>query len=100
MDINNPSTDNHQIETLSPEWIQRYIEMRQKLDVEANTIHGITSLLSHYKTHGHDRLTLDPNALGKVNQLMNEHILNIWEILDDFIHLDQAKSEINKVRKN
>ena len=87
-----PSTDH-----LSDEWLHRYVEMRLKLDAEANSIYCITSMLALLETCGVDSIQVDPVALGKLNQAMNSNILNIWEILDDFIYLVQAKLELEQM---
>lgn len=85
---------------LSAEWLHRYVEMRRRLDVEADSIHSITSMLALFETSGEDRIQVDPVALGKVNQKINNNILNIWEILDDFIYLAQAKLELEQMENN
>ena len=85
---------------LSSEWLHRYVEMRRRLDVEADSIHSITSMLALFETSGDDRIQVDPVALGKVNQKINNNILNIWEILDDFIYLAQAKLELEQMENN
>lgn len=85
---------------LSAEWLHRYVEMRRRLDVEADSIHSITSMLALFETSGDDRIQVDPVALGKINQKMNNNILNIWEILDDFIYLAQAKLELEEMENN
>ena len=85
---------------LSAEWLHRYVEMRRRLDVEANSIHSTTSMLALFETSGDDRIQVDPVALGKVNQKINNNILNIWEILDDFIYLAQAKLELEQMENN
>ena len=71
--------------------------MRRKLDVEANSIYSITSMLALLETCGDDRIQVDPVALGKVNQRINSNILNIWEILDEFIYIVQAKLELEEL---
>ena len=85
---------------LSAEWLHRYVEMRRRLDVEAESIHSITSMLALFETSGDDKIQVDPVALGKVNQKINNNILNIWEILDDFIYLAQAKLELEQMENN
>jgi len=82
---------------LGSELLHRYIEMRRKLDVEADTILSITSMLVLLETCGDDTLKVDPVALGKVNQIINDNILNIWEILNDFIYIVDAKLELEQV---
>jgi len=47
---------------------------------------------------GDDTIEIDPVALGKIYRMLNDNILNIWEILDDFIYLVQAKSELEKLK--
>ena len=85
---------------LSAEWLHRHVEMRRRLDVEAESIHSITSMLALFETSGDDKIQVDPVALGKVNQKINNNILNIWEILDDFIYLAQAKLELEQMENN
>ena len=56
----------------------------------------MTSMLALLDRRGDDTIEIDPVALGKINQMLNKNILNIWEILDDFIYRVQAKSELEK----
>ena len=84
------------LKEISPHLLHRYVVMRQKLDMEANSIFAITSMLSQFDKCGDDRMEVDPVALAKVHQMMNHNILNIWEILDDFIYLVQAKLELEE----
>lgn len=79
---------------LSAEWLHRYIEMRRRLDVEASSIHSITSMLALFESCGDDGIQVDPVALGRVNRRINDSVLNIWEILDEFIYIVQAKLEL------
>ena len=83
--------------SLSSELLHRYIEMRRKLDVEADTILSITSMLALLETCGDDTIKVDPVALGRVNQMIKDNILNIWEILNDFIYIVDAKSELERL---
>jgi len=71
--------------------------MRKTLATEANSIYSITSLLMHYKSCADDSLKIDPIALSNVCQTMNDNILNIQEILDDFIYIVQAKSDLEQL---
>ena len=84
------------IKGISPEVLHRYLDARHKIDAEANSIFGITSMLALLDRCGDDKIEVDPVALGKINQMLNTNILNIWEILDDFIYLVQAQSELEK----
>jgi len=84
-------------EGIPPDLLQRYVEMRHKLDAEANSISAMTSLLALFDKCGDDIIVVDPVALAKIHQMLNTNILNIWEILDDFIYLVQAKSELSKL---
>ena len=56
------------------------------------------SMLALLDRYGDDTIEIDPVALGKINQMLNKHIQNIWEILDDFIYLVQAKTELEKLK--
>lgn len=46
---------------------------------------------------GDDTIDVDPFSLAKILQVLNTHILNIREILDDFIYLVQAKLELEEM---
>ncbi len=87
------------IEGISTKLLHRYVETRLRIDAEANSIFGISSMLALLETCGDDKIEVDPVALGKINQMLNKNILNIWEILDDFIYIVQAKSELEKFEK-
>ena len=82
---------------LNNDWLQRYVKMRHKIDIEANSIYSISSMLALIDRCGDDKIDVDPVALGKINQTINNNILNIWEILDDFIYIVQAKSDLDKL---
>jgi len=85
------------IENITPDVLHRYLDARQKIDAEANSIFSITSILALLVTCGDDTLEVDPTALGKLNQTLNTNILNIWEILDDFIYIVEAKMEVERL---
>jgi len=87
------------IKGISTELLHRYVEMRRRIEREANAIHSITSMLALLETCGDDRIDVDPVALGKINKMLNTNILNIWEILDDFIYIVQAESELERLEK-
>ena len=85
-----------EIKEISTEWIRRYVETRRRIDAEANSIFSITSMLGLLETNGDDKIEVDPVALGNINQMLNKNILNIWEILDDFIYIVHAKSVLEE----
>ena len=91
------NTEISKISGISSKLLHRYVEMRRLIDVEAYTIHNITSLLALLETCGDDKINVDPVALGNINQMLNTNILNIREILDDFIYIVQAKSELEQL---
>ena len=93
------NTEITKIEGISAEWLHRYVEIRRRIDTEANSIFGITSMLALLETCGDDKIEVDPVALGKINQMLNKNILNIWEILDDFIYIMQAQSVLDEMEK-
>ena len=76
--------------------LQRYIEMRRKIDIEADAIQGITSMLALLENCVDDCHDFDPVALGRINRMMNTNILNIRETLDDFIYIVRAQSELDR----
>ena len=81
---------------ISREMLQRYVEMRRKIGVEADAIQGITSMLALLEHCGDDCHDFDPVALGHINRMMNTNILNIRETLDDFIYIVHAQSELDR----
>lgn len=83
------------IKGISREMLQRYVQMRRKIDVDADVIQGITSMLALLGNCGDDCPDFDPVALGQVNRMMNTNILNIRETLDDFIYIVRAKAEFD-----
>ena len=87
------------LEGLSTQWLQRYVETRNRIDIEANSIYSVTSLNALLESCGDNTLNVDPVALGKMHQALNKNILNIWEILDDFIYIVQAKSILQELEK-
>ena len=93
------NTENSKIAGISAELLHRYVEMRGRIDVEADTIQSITSLLALLETCGDDSIDVDPVALGKINQMLNTSILNIREILDDFIYRLHAQSALERLEK-
>ena len=93
------NTEFSKLEEISTEWLQRYVETRCRIDAEANSIFAITSMLALLETNGDDKIEVDPVALGNINQMLNKNILNIWEILDNFIYIVHAKSILEEKRK-
>ena len=88
-----------EIEGISAELLHRYVETRRRIDLEANSIFSLTSILTLLENCGDDKIEVDPVALGKISQMLNKNILNIWEILDDFIYIVQAQSVLDESEK-
>ena len=86
------------IKGVSQDMLHRYVDMRQKFDTEAKTIHSLASLLSLLQHCGDDKLEVDTDALGFVHGLIDKSILNIWEMLDDFIYIVEAQQMIERNR--
>ena len=96
---NSLNTEIPKIEGISVEMLFKYVEMRRSIDAEAKTAHSLASMLALLQKCGDDKLEVDPVALGHVNELISNSVLNIWEILDDFIYLVQARSELERLGK-
>ena len=88
------STESSKLGGISYELLRRYVDMRHRIDVEAENIHSLSSMLALLETCGDDSINIDPVALAKVSQIINRNILNIREILDDFIYIVQAQLEL------
>lgn len=84
------------IKGISREMLQRYVQMRHKIDIDADVIQSITSMLALFENCGDDCPDFDPVALGQVNRMMNTNILNIRETLDDFIYIVRARDELDQ----
>ena len=76
--------------------LQRYVEMRDKVDNEAETIQSLSSMLALLQYCGDDRVKMDPVALGKIHSMIETSILNIWEFLDDFIYIIEARQVLER----
>jgi len=92
-------TEQANIKGISVEMLSSYVETRRRIDAEANSIFGITSMLALLETCGDDKIEIDPAALGYINQTINKNILNIWEILDNFIYIVEAKSALDVLKE-
>ena len=93
------NTEFSKLEGLSTDWLKHYVETRRRIDIEANSVYAVTSLIALLEGCGDDTLNIDPVALGKIHQILNTNILNIWEILDDFIYIIQARSVLGEFEK-
>ena len=83
------------IEGISHEVLCRYVTTRQKIDTELQIIYSLSHLLASFGENAADaNLELDLDALGQVHQIINTGVLNISEMLDDFIYLVEAKEHI------
>ncbi len=91
------NTEIPNIEGISIEMLCRYVEMRKSIDAEAKIVHSFSSMLALLQQCGDDRIDVDPIALGHVNEMISNSILNIGEILDNFIYVVQAQSELEQL---
>lgn len=83
------------IEGISHEMLSHYVTTRQQIDTELQIIYSLSHLLASFGENAVDaNLELDLDALGQVHQTINTGVLNIWEMLDDFIYLVEAKEHI------
>ena len=85
------------IDGISHEVLCHYVTTRQQIDTELQIIYSLSHLLASFGEKAVDaNLELDLVALGDVHQIINTGVLNIWEMLDDFIYLVEAKEHIKK----
>jgi len=88
------------IEEVSPNMLRHYVATRQKIDMELQMIYSLSHLLASFEKYAIDEsMELDPIALGHVHQIINKSVLNVWEKLDDFIYIVQAKLVLEKLEK-
>jgi hypothetical protein len=93
------NTEIPKVEGISAEMLCRYVEMRKSLDTEAKTILSLSSILALLQHCGDDKIEVDPVILGHVNESISTSILNIREILDNFIYIAQAQLELEQIGK-
>ena len=93
------TSESTEIKGINHNMLQRYVKMRDKIDIETNILFSITSMLALLDTSDDDKIDVDPVALGKINQILTISVLNIWETLDDFLYFPHAKSELNKLEE-
>lgn len=91
------STGSPNIEGISAEMLSRYVEMRKHIDAEAKTVYCLSSMLALLQQCGDDRIEVDPVALGHINEMISRGMLNIQEMLDDFIYMVRAQSELGRL---
>ena len=85
------------IKGISHDMLCDYVAKRQKIDAELKTIYSLSHLLAVFENQvAESIITLDPVAPGHVHQLINKSTLNIWEILDDFIYIVEARTAVKK----
>lgn len=76
---------------ISEEMLRRYIKMREKVSIEAKTIQSLANLLALFQQFSDDTIEIDPYSLGYAQGLIEQSILNILEMLDDFIYIVEAQ---------
>lgn len=83
------------VEGISYEKLYDYILQREKIDDELRLIYSLSHVMAGFEKYAIDsEIEFDPVALGHIHQMINKSVLDIWEILDDFIYLVKAKSEL------
>ncbi|MBL1274793.1 MAG: hypothetical protein COB30_001775 [Ectothiorhodospiraceae bacterium] len=88
------------IESINHDVLRHYVATRQKIDADLQMIYSLSHLLASFEKYSIDEnMELDPVALGHVHQMINKSALNIWEKLDDFIYIVQAKSALEKLEE-
>jgi len=83
------------IDGISREKLSEYVLQRQKIDDKLRLIYSLSHLMAGFEKYAIDSdIVFDPVTLGHIHQMINKSVLDIWEILDDFIYLVKAKSEL------
>lgn len=84
---------------ISPQVLRRYVEIRHIIQQDIKTLHALSSVMAMFKEMHDDKVVIDPQAIGRVYELMNHAVSNIWEKLDDFIPLTSAELALEKLKK-
>jgi len=92
------TTETKNIEGITPKMLSRYVEMRRRVDAEMKTAQSLASMLALLRQCGDDKLEVDPVALAHVNELISDSVLNVWEQLDGFIYLVEARMQLGEFK--
>ncbi len=76
---------------ISHNLLRRYIRIRRLVHEDIKTLYALSNVLAMFKDIHNDQVLIDPHVLARVNELMNQSVLNIWEQLDEFIPLAAAE---------
>ncbi len=86
------------VDRIDHDLLLRYIEIRRIIHQEVKTLYALSDIMSMFKGMADDKVLIDPHALARVNEVMNESILSIWEKLDDFIPLSSAELAVEELK--
>lgn len=88
------------IEGVSNKMLKKYVTMRQKVDIEAKTIQSFTNLLALFQLFEDDTIEVEPISLGYSYSLIERSILNIVDLLDDFIYIVEASDILDDLENS
>jgi hypothetical protein len=74
--------------------LQRYLDMRRKVDPEIRLLHSLADLLAQLEHAAPERTAVDPVTVGVVNATMARRVLAIQAALDDFLLAGTAEALI------
>lgn len=82
------------IEDIDSELLKHYIDLRRQIDVDIETIQGITRAFSALNDVEED-LKISASMLGQVCRTLDKHATKAWEALDEFIPLNFAQMSLH-----
>ena len=86
------------IDGIDEKLLRRYVEIRRIIHQDIKTLHALSSIMGTFKEINAGKVSIDPHAIGRVSELMNDSVLTIWEKLDDFIPLTNAELVLDKLQ--
>lgn len=88
------------IHGISPDQLQSYVEARQQIDPEIRLIHSLAALLAQFEHIEERRVSIDPVALGIVHSTLEQSVLKVWGVLDEFMPLSAARRALDAVKSS
>ncbi len=87
------------IKDIVPALLCRYVDMRDEIDVEMDTIYSLCTMLSLLEGSEDCYLQIETKAFAHIHQLISRNILNIRIELEEYILLMDARKmlEVEKI---
>lgn len=72
------SETDENLDQLSRPMLERYVEMRRRIDAEARTIESLAHVLTRFKHCHNDSVEIDPFALACIHEVIERSVWVCW----------------------